>query len=81
MFSHKIYEASPSIQEFVAIKRCEWSRKHITRLLEKRFGIVPDDLAVHLRAIENQDKLEHLHDVAIECPNLDAFRAAMVESA
>ena len=70
--------ASPSVQFHMARTARETSRKYIIHWLEKRFGPVPEDLAAHLRAIESQDKLDELHDLAIEGVDLAAFRAGLV---
>lgn len=77
MSLQKIYEASPSVQWFAALKACEQMRHLVLRVLSKRFGILPPDLAAHLATIDDQDRLDALHDTAMDCAELDAFRAAM----
>jgi hypothetical protein len=79
MSLEQVFLASPSVQFFMAKTARENTRKHIFRRLEKRFGSPPEDLAAHLRAIDDQQKLDALLDVAIECADLSAFRAAMNE--
>ncbi len=80
MTMQKIFDASPTIQRIKAEAEGERSRKHIMHWLEKRFEAVPEDLAAHLRTIENQGEVDRLLDLAIECDHLDAFRAALVDA-
>ena len=63
----------PAIQEIVAETRQEM----ILTFLEARLGPVPQDLAVELRAIVDEEKLHHLTREAALCPDLDSFRAQM----
>jgi len=73
----QIFESSPSVMEAKAEAERKRACKYILHLLEKRFGPAPEDLAAHLRTIEDQDKLDRLLDVAVECADLEAFRVAM----
>lgn len=77
MSLEKIYLASPSVQFFMAKTARDTTRKHIFHRLEKRFGSTPEDLAAHLRAIDDQRILDALLDVAFECADLAEFRTAM----
>jgi hypothetical protein len=45
--------------------------------LAARFGPVPEELAVKLRQIKSERKLEALLVQSVHCTDLDAFRAAM----
>lgn len=72
-----VFLASPSVQFFMAKTARDTSRKYISHWLEKRFGPVPEDFAAHLRAIEDQKRLDELLDLAIEGVDLTAFRAGM----
>ncbi len=81
MTMQKVFDASPFIQRIKAESARNTTRKHILHTLEKRMGSVPEDLAAHLRTIDDEKKLDCLHDVAIECANLDVFRAALTETA
>lgn len=77
MSIEQIYEQSPSVQWFAAKKTRDHSRKFVFHLLDKRFGAVPEDLAVHLRAVDDQARLDELLDLAIDCEDLEAFRTAL----
>jgi hypothetical protein len=55
----------------------ETVRKCVLRLLRQRLGSVPKELAVQLRGIQDQQKLDDLHDAAAVCADLEAFRKAM----
>jgi hypothetical protein len=66
----RIMIESPLIQEIVARSRQEW----ILKLLEARFGSVPPDVALYLRAIMDEQKLEDLNIRAALCSDLQAFR-------
>jgi hypothetical protein len=81
MSMQKVYEASPSVQWFAALKTREHSRGQIVRMLKKRFGDVSEEIVTHLNAIDVQDRLDALHDVAMDCVDLNTFRAAMRETA
>jgi hypothetical protein len=65
---------SPLIQEILARSKQETMNADILTLLEARFGPVPPDLAMHLRAIMDEQKLRNLLVRAALCPDLDAFR-------
>lgn len=64
---------SPLIQELLA----ERSHKYIVKLLESRFGPVPGDLSAALLAVQDDELLDALYDVALACPDLDAFRTRL----
>jgi hypothetical protein len=76
----ELFDASPFIQGIKAEAARNNTRKLILHTLEKRLGPVPEDLAAHLRTIDDEIKLDRLHDAAIECASLEVFRAALTES-
>ena len=65
---------SPLLQEYLA-KR---SHKHIAKVLQARFGPVPLDVTAALQAITAEGRLDDLDDLALRCPDLDAFRAGLL---
>jgi hypothetical protein len=81
----KVLMQTPAFQRFLAEKTRqvaeetarETVRKDILRVLHKRFDAVPEDLVVSLRAIQEQSKLDDLHDLAVVCSDLEAFRQAL----
>jgi hypothetical protein len=64
---------SPLIQKWKA----EAVHELILDTLKERFGVVPRDVAKHLREIVDEKKLKKLNRLAINCPNLQAFREAI----
>ena len=72
---------SPVLDEVKAIlkKRYEAdaTRQAVVEALEVRFGSVPLERIAALNAIEDQARLKELHRLAITCPDLDAFVAAL----
>lgn len=68
--------AAESERRLAEIAR-ETVRKDVVRVLRKRFGSVPEEIAGLLRAIPEQHQLEDLHDLAVVCPDLEAFRQAL----
>jgi hypothetical protein len=64
---------SPLIQELLAGQR----HGDILHFLAKRFGAIPQDIANSLRAVQDEPKLKELLDWAIDCPNLESFRARL----
>jgi hypothetical protein len=55
----------------------ETARKHILRLLQARFGSVPEEVSAQLDAVQEQPKLDELLLVVMSCPDLQAFRQAI----
>jgi hypothetical protein len=53
-------------------------QKAIQQVLKVRFGSVPRDVSRLLREILDERKLTQLTDIAAGCPDLDAFRAALL---
>src|SRR5207244_3345165 len=65
---------SPLIAELLAGK----THQHILRILTKRFGTVPTEVRTALLAIVAEQRLEGLLDfAALDCPDLEAFRARL----
>ncbi len=64
---------SPLIQELLA----ERMHKGILKVLESRFGSIPQDLAIALQTIQDEAKLDELVVIAATCHDLDAFRARL----
>jgi predicted transposase YdaD len=50
------------------------ARRMLLRALTKRFGPLPKRLRVAVEAIASRRRLEQLHDAAITCPDIKAFR-------
>ncbi len=47
-------------------------------VLKDRFGTVPRDVTRLLRAVIEEKKLRKLNVLAAKCPDLEAFRAALL---
>jgi hypothetical protein len=77
MWLEKLFEESPSASSWMKENVRKTTRGHIIRVLSKRFHSVPDDLVAWLNTINDQEKLESLHDIGLECVDLEAFRVAM----
>jgi hypothetical protein len=67
---------SPLLQKIIA------ERLHgaIQEALKVRFGAVPRDVTRLLREILNEKTLIKLSGVAAKCPDLEAFREALLAS-
>jgi hypothetical protein len=65
---------SPLIQELWATKM----HKVIERALAARFGTVPAEILAALQPISDEKRLDDLHEWAIRCPDLEAFRTKLV---
>lgn len=68
---------SPLLEELMAQTRQENTQRHVVRILEGRFGAVPPEVVAELRTVRDEPKLDDLHDFAVVCPDLDAFRARL----
>ena len=55
----------------------ETVRDLVCRILNKRFGPISEELAGQVDAIQEQQKLDDLFDLALGCPDLEAFRMAL----
>jgi hypothetical protein len=65
---------SPVLQKWKA----ESGHNYIRDALKYRFDSIPRDVAMRLRAVIDEKKLRQLHLVAMTCPNMEAFRAALL---
>jgi hypothetical protein len=65
---------SPLLQKM----RAETIQEVIRDLLKDRFGTVPRDVTRHLREIVDEKKLRRLSVLAAKCPDLEAFREALL---
>lgn len=68
---------SPLIQEIVAELVAEWQHEMIEAILASRFTVVPPEVSLELRAIEDADKLKELGVAAARCVDLAEFRARL----
>ncbi len=72
----KVMLESPLIQNLLAEK----VHQDIVMFLEARFGDVPRDLVEEIESVVDEKQLKGLVPLAGSCPDLDAFRSAMVRS-
>ena len=56
--------------------RQEGRRDSILRLLEKRFGRIPDSLVERVRAVHDDARLQQIFDLATDCQDLASFESA-----
>jgi hypothetical protein len=68
-FSH-----SPLYQKWVEEERCATRQAAILSFLEARFGIVPEELAAHVRSVTDLQKLQEGIKQAALCKNCKDFR-------
>ena len=57
----------------------ETAQQYIITVLEARFGDVPRDVPEGIEAIDDHAQLKALVRLAASCPDLAAFRAAVVQ--
>jgi hypothetical protein len=65
---------SPLLRKMIA----ETRHADILDVLKTRFGTVPRDVATLLRDILDPKKLRKLNVLAVKCPDLEAFREALL---
>jgi hypothetical protein len=65
---------SPLLQKM----RAETIHKVILAALKARFGTVPRDVTKHLGEILDEEKLIALNVLAVQCPDLQALRDALL---
>ena len=53
--------------------RAEEARRAVLRVLDRRFGAVPERVRAALGHTEAVERLERLLDQAIDCPSLEVF--------
>jgi hypothetical protein len=68
---------SPLIQEFKEEFLREERQAAILGILHRRFGMVPEDLASRVRVLQDVELLRSLTLDAVDCADLDAFRAKL----
>jgi hypothetical protein len=68
---------SPVLRELLQERERETLQQAALDVLQRRFGAVPEDLAAWVRAVQDSDRLRELLGLAVDCPDLDAFRAAL----
>ena len=68
---------SPLIQELMHEVLAEQMHTAILDVLEVRFGPVPQDVAVAVQAIFEEQRLKELHKFAVGCGDLKMFRARL----
>jgi hypothetical protein len=61
---------SPVLQELLAWRM----HKDIQRVLQRRFGALPAEVASKLQSIQEENRLDALLDWAVDCPDLNAFQ-------
>jgi hypothetical protein len=72
---------SPLIREMMAKNTAETRHKDILRVLARRFGPVPEQLGVAVRAVHDESKLEELLDEAASCLDLESFQKRLLGQA
>jgi hypothetical protein len=65
---------SPLLQKLFATSR----QQAILAVLKARFGTLPPDLTKHLQDILDEKKLRQLILLAALCPDIQAFREALL---
>jgi hypothetical protein len=74
----------PFLDEIVMEKTRETAREtaqqDIVTVLEARFGDVPRDVAEGIESIDDHAQLRYLVRLAASCPDLAAFRDAVVQT-
>jgi hypothetical protein len=74
----------PFLDEIVMEKTRETARKtaqqDIVTFLEARFGDVPGDVVEGIESLDDQTQLRGLVRLAASCPDLAAFRDAVVQN-
>jgi hypothetical protein len=68
---------SPLLNRILAQKEQQARQADVLHALQIRFKGVPDDLAEKVRAVQDAQYLTDLHEFAIVCPDLEAFRVRM----
>jgi hypothetical protein len=68
---------SPLLQEIEARARGEGRVEALLRVLEVRFGRVPEDIRSTVEGVRDERELDALIEAAVRCPDLAAFRARL----
>jgi hypothetical protein len=66
---------SPMIKELLAERTRQTMHHLILRVRQNRFGQLPDEVSAAVRLTIDEAALKTLFDLAIDCPDLGAFRA------
>jgi hypothetical protein len=69
----------PFLDEIVMEKTRETAQQNIVSFLEARFGDVPGDVVEGIESIDDHAQLKGLVRLAASCPDLAAFRDAVVQ--
>jgi hypothetical protein len=85
MSLEKVLLSSPAAERLMAEREreaaeraaLEKARTDLLRVLRARLGNIPEEVQAQLRALQDQQKLDELLDVAARCADLEAFRQAL----
>ena len=69
---------SPIMQEILAIAYANRMHRAILRVLQSRFGPVPEDVRQKLEAVTDDNRLDELNFCAGTCSSIDDFRASLL---
>ena len=70
---------SPLMREFAAqIEQRTW-RGVIERVIQVRFGTLPDSARANLESLHEEDKFRAVLRLAVLCPTLEAFLNCLVQ--
>lgn len=64
---------SPVLDAAFELVTARATRKNILRVLERRFGAVPDAVRAGLQAVADEGELDALVDAAAVCPSMATF--------
>jgi hypothetical protein len=64
---------SPLIKEIVEKTACQKARQLVEAAIRKRFRPLSDSARASLEGLEDEAKLDALHDFAVDCSSLEAF--------
>lgn len=68
---------SPLLEEWRAQWTAEAKAGDIIRVLQARFGALSGNIESSLRAIQSEDRLNALIEIAAQCPDLESFRSQL----
>jgi hypothetical protein len=72
---------SPVLIELLDERERDTLHRDVVENLEARFGSVSPELTAQVRTLTSLDRLRELHRLAVTCPDLNAFRAALAQPA
>jgi hypothetical protein len=67
----------PHMDQIAREIAAEARQEDFLRVLRIRFGPVPAEIGAALETISDEAKLDELVDLAVGCPDLEAFRAGI----